>query len=66
MKPAPDIESRLVAIEGLLQELLGILAADRPPGEYEYRRALQQFVQGNRKPLEAYIKRGGKPHGKTD
>jgi hypothetical protein len=59
----PNIEDRITKIEGLLEEVLAILVSGQQPGKYEYERALQQFARGNRKPLEAYIKRGGKPHG---
>ena len=62
----PDIESRLAKIESMLQELLGILAGQEKPGRYEYERALREFARGNRAPLERYIKKGGKPHGKAD
>jgi len=66
MKPAPDIESRLRAIEGMLEEILNLLAGQEKPGRYEYERALREFARGNRAPLERYIKKGGKPHGKAD
>lgn len=59
----PNIEDRITKIEGLLEEVLSILTSGREPGKYEYERALQQFAMGNRRPLEAYIRRGGKPHG---
>ena len=66
MSAKPDIESRLAKIESMLQELLGILAGQEKPGRYEYERALKAFTAGNRKPLEAYIRKGGKPHGSND
>ena len=59
----PNIEDRITKIEGLLEEVLAILVSGREPGKYEYERALQQFARGNRRPLEAYIRRGGKPGG---
>jgi hypothetical protein len=63
MNRKPDIESRLVRIETLLEEILGALAGDRPPGRYEYERALKAFAAGDRRPLELYLKRGGRPIG---
>lgn len=66
MKPAPDIAARLSAIEDRLEEIIGILAGQEKPGRYEYERALREFARGNRAPLERYIKKGGKPHGKAD
>jgi hypothetical protein len=63
MKPAPDIESRLVAIEGLLREVLGILAADQPPDKYSYQKAIQQFAAGDRGPLTQFLRKGGKSGG---
>lgn len=62
----PNIEDRITKIEGLLEEMLAILVSGKQPGKYEYERALQQFARGNRRPLEAYIKRGGKPHGDSN
>jgi hypothetical protein len=31
------------------------------PGQYEYERAVKQFVRGNKKPLDDFIKKGGTP-----
>lgn len=59
----PNIEDRITKIEGLLEEVLAILVSGKQPGKYEYERALQQFAKGNRRPLELYVKRGGKPQG---
>lgn len=66
MPKSPDIAARLSAIEDRLEEIIGILAGQEKPGRYEYERALKAFAAGDRKPLEAYIKRGGKPHGSND
>jgi hypothetical protein len=31
------------------------------PGRYEYDKAIREFARGNKKPLEDFIKKGGKP-----
>ena len=66
MSAKPDIESRLVRIESMLQELLGLMAGQQPPGRYEYERALKEASRGNVRPLHAYIAKGGKPRGISD
>ena len=66
MRRNPDTDSRLEKIEGMLEEILNLLAGQGQPGRYEYQRALREFARGNRAPLERYVKRGGKPHGTDD
>ncbi len=66
MSASPNIESRLAKIESLLEELLGLMAGQQPPGRYEYERALKEASRGNRKPLYEYIAKGGRPGGISD
>jgi hypothetical protein len=59
------IRQELQDLRIMISEIHAVLTMGREtkPGQYEYDRAIKQFVRGNKKPLEDFLKKGGTPPG---
>jgi hypothetical protein len=59
------LEQRIAKLETMITEIHAILTGKESRGVHirEYRAAINELARGNGKPLELYMKRGGKiPH----
>jgi hypothetical protein len=59
------IRQELHDLRIMISEIHAVLTMGREikPGQHEYDRAIKQFVRGNKKPLEDFLKKGGTPPG---
>lgn len=58
-----NIERRIQALETMVAEIHAVLVQGKPPaapGLSDYRRAIEAMLDGNKKPLDDYLRRGGK------
>ena len=60
--PVATPEERLAKIEEMIAAIYERICPDRDGGigPVSYQRAIREFAKGNKKPLELFLKRGGK------